>query len=103
MKSTAKTIKRADPRDTGTVAAKPAQTHNPNAPADAQSAAPSAVTEQPRTRKKLEPDLVSVTVHTAFILTRDSGEQVKYSQGTQDIPVEDADHWYAKHHLDRNE
>lgn len=100
---------RKDPRDAGkdskpqAAKAPPAMTHNPNAPADAQASAQPPEGDAPRARKKIEPELVSVTVHTAFTLTPDSGSPVRYHQGVQDIPREHAEHYYAKHHLDVNE
>lgn len=88
-----------DPRVTGAPAAPAAIEKNPVVPPDAPDANKAPVRE----RKKLAEAKVSVTVHTPFMLRRDDGTECRFHQGVQDILESDADHWYAKHHLDRNE
>lgn len=94
----------ADPRDTGGTSAPAAKT-NPLVPPGAPGEHPTTTSgdnPSPRRRTKVE-DLVSVTVHTPFKLTDDNGVQHHYHAGTQDVPREHAAHWYAAHHLEKNE
>lgn len=96
----------ADPRDAAGSTATPSTQHNPLAPPGAAGKLPTSTSgaepPQPRKRARVQ-DLVSVTVHTPFKLTDDDGVQHHYHAGTQDVPREHADHWYAAHHLEKNE
>lgn len=40
--------------------------------------------------------MVTVTIPKAFILTLDDHTQVKYAAGTDEMPLEHANHWYSK-------
>lgn len=38
---------------------------------------------------------MKMIVNTAFNLTRDDGTTVRYEVGEQDVPAQDASHWYV--------
>lgn len=40
-----------------------------------------------------------VSVVKGFVLTRENTEKVHYPVGVHDMPEEDANHWYTKHHI----
>jgi len=45
---------------------------------------------------ELSGEMVTVIVPKGFKLTRDSGEPAIYAAGVQEMPLEDASHWFAR-------
>lgn len=43
-------------------------------------------------------EAVTVVVPKAFMLTRDDGTPVQYQAGTQEMPLDDAAHWFSRAH-----
>lgn len=41
-------------------------------------------------------EAVTVVVPKSFLLTRDDGTPVQYLAGTQEMPLDDAAHWFAR-------
>lgn len=46
--------------------------------------------------KAPDSEAVTVVVPKAFLLTRDDGTPVHYQPGTQEMPLDDASHWFAR-------
>lgn len=46
--------------------------------------------------KAPDSESVTVVVPKAFMLTRDDGTPVQYQAGTQEMPLDDAAHWFAR-------